>query len=326
MPNIYMHAKFALDIYDRLDIETKYLLIDQKSKLTTFAQSMDPLFLYDIKKIKSKSSFRDFAYYFHKNKSKVFFINLINYIKYNHLEQNPEIMAFLYGFLSHYILDSTFHPYIIFKTGYFDKNDIKTVKYLGKHHLMETYLDKRFILLREKSNPTKYKFYNLLDTSIFSNELITLINIVFKETYDVNKMSKYYYKSIINMKHLYKLLRYDPTGIKCMLYKSTNPFIKNKIPTNIKYISYSYNEKHLEHYLNLEKKTWNYPTNKRKKSNESVIDLYLRALFKCNSLIKEINNYLYKNKKVNLKKLIDNLSYTTGTDCNNKEELKYFES
>lgn len=325
MPNIYMHARFALDIYDRLDIETKYLLIDQKSKLTTFAQSLDSFFIYKIKSFKSKSSFRDFAHFFHKNKSKDFFINLINYIKYNSLENNPEIMSFLYGFLSHYILDSTFHPYVIYKTGEFNKDNPNSYKYLGKHHLMETYLDKHFILLREKTNPIKYKFYNLLDTSHFSKELNTLIDVVFKETYDVNKMSKFYYESLINMKFLYKHLRYDPTGIKELSYKLINPFIKNKIPTNIKYVSYHHHEKGLEHYLNLDKKNWNYPTHKSKKSNDSVIDLYLKALFKCDNLIKDINDYLYHNKKIDLYKIIDNLSYATGIDCNSNKELKYFE-
>ena len=323
MPNIYMHARFALDIYDRLDIETKYLLIDEKTKLTTFAQSLDPFFLYSIKN--SKSSFRDFAHYFHKNKTKEFFVNLINYIKYNNLEKNPEVMSFVYGFLSHYILDSTFHPYIIYKTGQLNKNDSTTYKYLGKHHLMETYLDKRFILLREKIKPTKYKFFNLLDTTSFSKELNSLIDIIFKETYDANKMSKFYHKSIINMKFLYKHLRYDKTGIKELFYKLIDPIIKNKIPTSIKYVSYHYHENSLEHYLNLDKKTWNYPTHKNKKSNDSVIDLYLKALYKCSNLIKEINDYLYHNKRIDLNRLIDNLSYATGIDCNSNKELKYFE-
>ena len=325
MPNIYMQSKFILDIYDKLDLNTKYLLIDQKNRLTTFAQSLDPLYLYDIKKLKKKSSFREFAYFFHQNKTSDFFINLINYIKYNNLENNPEIMAFLYGFLSHYILDSFFHPYVIYKSGQFNKNNKDTYKYLGKHHLMETYLDKEFIKLRENINPNKYKIHKLLNTNHFSKELNDLIDITFKETYNVNNMSKFYYKSINDMRFLYKHLRYDPKGIKVFFYKIISPITNYKIPTNIKYISYHYHEKNLNHYLNLEKKKWNYPTHKSIKSNDSVRDLYLKALEKCINLIKEINNYLYKHKKVNLNKLIDNLSYQTGVDCNKNQELKYFE-
>ena len=325
MPNIYMHSRFILDIYDKLDLNTKYLLIDEKERLTTFAQSIDPFFLYDVKKLKRKSSFRDFAHYFHNNKVKDFFINLINYIKYNKLENNPEVISYLYGFLSHYVLDSTFHPYVIYKTGIFNKEKKETYKYLGKHHLMEPYLDKEFIKLREHINPTKYKIHNLLDTTPFPKKLNDLIDITFKETYNVNNMSKFYYKSIKDMKFLYKHLRYDPKGIKEILYKIISPFTKYKLPTDIRYISYHYNEKNLNHFLNLEKNKWTYPTNKSIKSNDSVRELYLKALSKCMYLIKEINKYLYLDKKINLNKLIDNLSYATGVDCNKKKELKYFE-
>lgn len=323
MPNIFMHAQFALDVYDRLDIDTKCFLVDQKKNLKTFAQSVDPLFLYDIKK--SKSRIREFGHYFHKNKSQEFFVNLINYIKYNHLEHKPEIIAFLYGFLSHYILDSTMHPYIYYKTGLFNKENKKTYKYRGKHHLSEVYLDKYFIKLRKNINPVKYKLYEDLNTESFSKDLKDVIDITFKETFDVNNMSKFYYKSIINMKSLYKLLRYDPHGIKLFFYKIINKLTPNNIAIDFRYVSYYYNEKNLSHYLNLDKKKWNYPTHKSKTYNYSIIDLYLKALHKCTNIIIEINQYIYYNKKINLNELIENLSYATGIDCNKRQELKYFE-
>ena len=325
MPNIYTHSRFILDIYEKLDIDTKFFLVDQKQKLTTFAQSVDPLFLYDIKKLKKTSRLREFAHYFHKNKSNIFFTNLINYIKYNNLEHNPEIISFLYGFLSHYILDSTFHPYVIYKTGKYNKLNQDTYKYRGKHHLMETYIDKYYITIREKINPTKYKIYELLDNKNFSHELTQMIDIVFKETFNVNSMSKFYNKSIKDMRFLYKHLRYDPKGIKEKIYKIMYRLTPIDIPTDIRYISYHYTENDLSKYLNLEHKQWNYPTHKSKKYKYSINDLYLNALFKCITIIKEINEYLYHDKKINFKNLIENLSYESGIDCTKNQELKYFE-
>ena len=325
MPSIFMHAQFVLDVYDKLDIDTKYFLLDQKINLKTFAQSVDPLFLYDITKFKKESRIRDFGYHFHKNNTQEFFINLINYIKYNDLGNNPEIIAFLYGFLSHYILDSTMHPYIYYKTGYFDKNNSNTYKYKSKHHLMEVYLDKYFIRLRKQINPTKYKFYEDLNQIDFSKKLKEVIDITFKETFNVNNMSKFYHKSILNMKKLYKKLRYDPHGIKLFFYKLANKALEKKSSLDFRYVSYYYTEKNLEHYLNLDKKRWNYPTHKSKKYNHSIIDLYLQALHKCKKTILEINEYIYNNKDIDLKKLIENVSHNTGIDCNKPQELKYFE-
>ena len=42
-------------------------------------------------------------------------------------------------------------------------------------------------------------------------------------------------------------------------------------------------------------------------------------------MIQEINRFLYYDEKINLKKVIGNLSYVTGKDCDKKKELKYFE-
>ena len=41
-------------------------------------------------------------------------------------------------------------------------------------------------------------------------------------------------------------------------------------------------------------------------------------------MIQEINQYIYYDKKINLKKVIGNLSYETGKDCSKKREIKYF--
>ena len=49
-------------------------------------------------------------------------------------------MAYLYGMLSHYVLDSTVHPFIIYKTGNFNKKNKETYKYNHLHNEMESYI------------------------------------------------------------------------------------------------------------------------------------------------------------------------------------------
>ena len=85
------------------------------------------------------------------------------------------------------------------------------------------------------------------------------------------------------------------------------------------------NTKDKKHFLNLEHNKWYNPTDKRTKSNESYLELYTKALYKTNNMIHEINQFFYYDKKINLKKVIGNLSYETGKDCDKKRELKYFE-
>ena len=324
MPATITHAYFANDLYDVLPIGLKKLLMDDKQKLRTFAQSTDPLIFYNLLKRKDKK-IRDFQGYFHTNKSGEFFINLINYIKYNNYYKNSEVMAFLYGFLSHYILDSKLHPFIFYKTGLFNEDDPTTYKYRNKHEYMENFLDNYMIKQKEGINPYKFKFYDFwYNKDKFSKELTEVIDYTFKETFNIENFSKYYYKSLNDMHKSLKYLRYDKYGIKMFIYKSIDK-LSNPKSFKLQAVSYHTSLKDENNYLNSNHNTWIHPTTKREKHNESFIELYRIALDETLNMIKEINKYLKDQKKVNLKKLIKNNSYLTGKDCNNKNILKYFE-
>ena len=324
MPATITHAYFANDLYDVLPIGLKKLLRDDKQKLRMFAQSTDPLIFYNLLKRKDKK-IRDFQGYFHTNKTGEFLINLINYIKYNNYYKNSEIMAFLYGFISHYILDSKLHPFIIYKTGIFKEDDPNTYKYRNKHEYMENFLDNYMIKQKEGINPHKFKFYDFwYSKDNFSKELIEVIDYAFKETYGIENFSKYYIKSLNDMYKSLKYLRYDKYGIKMFIYKSVDKFTNPKT-FKLQGISYHTDLKDKNNYLNANHTTWIHPTTKREKHNESFIELYRIALDETLNMIKEINKYLKDQKKVNLKKLIKNNSYLTGKDCKNKNNLKYFE-
>ena len=59
MPATITHSYFANDLYDVLPIGLKKLLMDDKQKLRTFAQSTDPLIFYNLLSKKDKK-IRDF--------------------------------------------------------------------------------------------------------------------------------------------------------------------------------------------------------------------------------------------------------------------------
>lgn len=324
MPATFTHALFADDIYDELPIGLKKLLIDDKASLRMFAQSTDPFIFYKLGNKKGKK-IREFQSHFHKNKSQEFFLNLINYIKYNNYYQNKEIMAFLYGFISHYVLDSTVHPYVHYKCGYVKKDDPSTYKYKNQHEYMENFLDNYLIKQRKNIDPYKYKFYDYcFMLKPFSKELVEVIDYAFKETFNFNNFSTYYYKALKDMYFYLKYFRYDRYGIKMFIYKSVDRFTKPNM-FRLEAISYHRPLKDVNNYLNLNHQEWCHPCLKREKHKESFIELYAMALKEAMRIIRDVNNYLKGTKKVDLKKDFKNLSYSTGKNCDNKNELKYFE-
>lgn len=325
MAGTITHAYFALDLYDRLSIRSKELLVDKKEYLKLFAQNTDILFFYNITNLKKGKKVREFGYKSQKIKTYEFFSTLINYIKYNNHQYNPQVISYLYGMLSHYVLDSTTHPFIIYKTGNFDKNDKETYKYNHLHNEMESYFDNYLLTIREGIDPHKFKCYDFcFNVDEFDDSLIEVMDFTYREVFGINNFHKYYLKASKQMKFFYRVFRYDPTGIKKLFYKSVDlvspKSLLRKVP-----LSYHISYKDKKWFLNLEHKKWYNPTDKRSKSNESILELYTKALAKTTNMIQEINQFLYYDKKINLWKVVGNLSYETGKDCDRERKLKYFE-
>lgn len=322
MPATVVHAYFAQDLNDILPKEIKNKL--DVDRLKTFGQSIDSLMFYNLFSILPGKKIRDFQKYFHTNKTQEFFINLINYIKENDYTEDIDVNSFLVGAICHYVLDSTVHPYIYYKTGYFNKNDKSTYKYNNVHTFMETFLDNDMIKRRESINPYKFNISKFsFDTSKFSNELNDTIKYTFKETFDVDNMDKIYYKSLKQMRNSIFIFRQDRYGIKKFFYKLADTFTSKRV-FRFEAISYHYplNDRH--NFLNENHKLWRNPCDYSLTSEESFLDLYLRALKLAKVMICASFDYI-NGKDIELEKVFINKSYITGLDCELDKELKYFE-
>lgn len=325
MPATVTHAYFGMDVYNNLPIGLKELLMDEKKDLRMFAQGMDPFFFYHKISLKNGKKQQDFALYFHTNKTREFFINLVNYIKYNNYYQIPDVMAYLYGFIAHYVLDSTIHPYVFYKTGEWKKTDKETYKYRGLHHNMEVFLDNYLISKREQEKVHSFKFYDYcFEFKPFSKELEEVIDYAFKETFGINEMSNFYKQALKDMHFALKYFRYDKTGVKRMVY-TTCEAITPKFFFPFSVISYHISTDDKKNYLNLDKQEWCHPCLKREKHTDSFDELYDKSLQEALDIIKKVNAYIKDTKKVDLTKVFKNLSYKTGKDCAKDNELKYFE-
>lgn len=321
MAGLLTHAYFTLDLYDKLSIRSKELLLYEKENLKVFSLGNDVLYYYKKKDKKMKA----FSIYTKNNKVYDFLSTLINYIKYNNHQYNPQVISYLYSVLSHYVLDTTINPFIIYKTGIFNKDDSETFKYNMLGEELNVSFDNYLTTIKFGTNPYKFKMYDYcFNVDNFNKELIEVIDFTYKEVFNIDNFHSYYFTSIKDSKEFYKKRRYDPKGIKKKkyhLYDLVHSESKiRKVP-----LSYHTRIDNRDDFFNLYHNTWFNPCEKRIKSNESILELYTKALDKCSKMIQEVNQFLYYDKKINLKKVIGNLSYETGRDCSKKKELKYFD-
>ncbi len=321
MPATVTHAFFTKDIYDILPEEIQSYLDIDRCKM--FGQSVDSLMFYNLFSIFPGKKIRRFQYHFHACQSQEFFLNLLRYMKDNNIK-DKDTYSFLLGFICHYALDSTLHPYIVYRTGVFHKSIPSTHKYNNIHAFMETFLDNDMISRRAKCNPYKFDITGFcFDTKPFSEELNKTIDYAFYNTFQINDMSSIYYKSLKQMKTALRLFRKDRYGIKKFIYKLVDSFTTDGT-YRFEAISYHYPLEDKHNFLNSNHATWRHPAIYNQTSNESFVDLYLKSIKFAKVLMCASYDYL-NNKSIDLEQIFTNLSYISGLDCNDNRELKYFE-
>ncbi|MBO5182826.1 MAG: zinc dependent phospholipase C family protein [Bacilli bacterium] len=320
MAGTITHAYFASDVYNKLDESIKKNLSNYKENLKTYSQGHDIFFF-----ITNFNKTRKIGNYMHKHNTRDFFKNMITYIYDNDLQNNYEIISFLYGYICHYSLDSIVHPYITYKSGIFNKKRKETYKYNTKHSNMENYIDAYMINKREGILPNKFKIHKFCFNTKVSKILCKMVNHVYKKTYGFNNMSLYLKQGIFNMRISYRLLRYDPFRLKLKFYKLIDKITSDKT-SKLFPISYAYDLDNDEYYLNLNKKTWCHPRYKDETYNYSFLELYDIATFNALKIINNVNKILYKNDDINnLDNIFLNTSFSSGKDCNDKAKNRYFE-
>lgn len=326
MSSSVTHSYFSIDVYDKVNKNVREGLKHNTRELKVFAQGPDPYFFYDFHLTKRSKRIYEINYSMHHKKVNDHFLSLINYINDKDYYSNCQVMAYLYGQVCHYALDTITHPFTIYNTGIYDNKNRNTYKYNGLHEDMEYYIDTHLIYTREKIFPKDYKVYdNIFNIEKFSNELKDVIDNVTKNVYGFDNVSDIYYKSIMDMKKFYLIFNYDKYGIKKFIYKIMDLVCGNKFVKKSE-LSFHVSPNSKEYYLNNEKNVWNHPCDIMEKYDFSFDELYIKAVNYAVSIINEIDNML-KNKNIDcdkVKNLFGNLDYATGKDCSLNLECKYF--
>ncbi|MDE5539090.1 MAG: zinc dependent phospholipase C family protein, partial [Bacilli bacterium] len=183
MPATYTHHAFTLDVYKTLNDDVKEKLALDIDTFNLFGKSFDALLFGDLK----------LGVYAHNNNVNLYFKNIIQYIRDNNLYDDTQVLAYLYGSICHYVLDSVAHPYIYYKSGKHDVNDKSTYKYKGKHDQIEFMIDA--IIYQERNDKPIYKVNvgKKVFTKIkFNSNLKNIIDYAYLNTFGVNNGYRVY--------------------------------------------------------------------------------------------------------------------------------------
>lgn len=233
----------------------------------------------------------------HNRDSKYFFMFLMSIIKNENGLENPELISFLYGQISHYILDYSFHPYVYYLTGNMKINQI-----IDPHMQLELWLD-NYIMDK----------YGIYDKDFFSKSRI--------DDPKTRRIIDYVYLSVF--KCLFASNKYD-IGINALKSFESNRFSEKhpKIADFVGDITYEKKKKMIEWFLNRDRKTWLQPFS-GEEHKESLRELWNNAVALYIEAIEDVNRYLYDGKALNNKILESNSSYDTALSWKKPKKLIY---
>lgn len=324
MPSITTHHYFSVDVFKNLNQKEQNRINNDLTIFHTFAQSHDYLFYYTFN-FKNASKIKNIGRCAHHNNTQDYLINIVKAIKNNKLENNSQALAYLYGSITHYCLDTTCHPFIFYKTGVYRSYNPNTKKFHGEHTHMEKDIDAIFYKRNTGKNYNHCKLNKeIIKKPIFSPELTNLISSVYKETYNEDNIGYFYYKGIKHAKIINNIIFQDFLGIKRFFY-----ILFDKVTNNAFGSLKSYSNHLLKpniDFLNNEHKPWNNPANKDLVYTYSFDDLYNISLKKSLKIIRACNKVIFKDGNIeSLKKVIPNIDYSTGLPIEDDLRMEHFE-
>ena len=221
-------------------------------------------------------------------------------------------ISYIYGYLTHYILDKESHPYIYS----LQKNLRSKYKYrssIALHKSIETHIDSLLLLKFKNLKPYEFKDYLYINLSnheliIFSDMYSYLVSSVYEKSISGDDIKK----SFRTFKKVEKKINSSPNILSKIYLNIKNKTAKNSFINNEVYSNYTHC---INDLLNENHNKWVDPFSNQE-SNSSYLDIYKDSLGLYVDLINYLN--LYFDSRISLYSLLvklDNKSFLTNQNC-----------
>ncbi|MFD2042793.1 zinc dependent phospholipase C family protein [Ornithinibacillus salinisoli] len=298
MPNIWTHMLFCEDVVDSIGKPNPFPTYERYMNLGS--QGPDPFFYHNFWPWVEDDPIQNIGSLIHRKQCGSFLMDLIVEAK----NASDEVRAYVFGFVTHHILDRNTHPYIHYRAGY------KGNKHQKLEVLIDTLMMERYKNFKTWKLPV-YKEINVGDT--FHEEIKQLLHDNIQKHYSSFDQDTTHYieKAYRDMKLALRILA-DPLGWKNVFFKPlVSSFSHRPIDNNVD-------------YLNLDGSTWYHPAT-NEPSTKSFIDLYEQGRIEAIEIATSILKY-WNNEGISegyLRGLIGDVSYDTGKPLELELENKY---
>lgn len=325
MPGFYTHYLFGTTTYPHMEQNyLKRIISEEKRAYCLGLQGPDFLFYFLPSYLFHKQNLGSIL---HEQRTGSFLFHLVKICdSFKNPAQRQIAEAYTAGFLGHYYLDCTCHPYVYNMTGFHMK---KSQRYYSRHIEFETELDRVLLDHYLHCRPSQLPQYHLIRLSAQQWDVVsTLLSQAIYLTFPDKINSYSILKAATLSMRLGTFLLSDKHGLKRpavrkleQLFWGYHP-ISPLIPTDTPKIT--------RDVCNMERQTWHNPWKPDQTSRATFFELfdqaredYLAALTKADSLFAARTDRYDPRLLRELKNTLGNRNYHSGLPCENESKGRY---
>ncbi len=336
MAGLFSHLIAGKSTSLMLDIDHRRIISENKEAYYLGTQGPD-LFFYYYTRILYKSM-RPLGQMLHKERVGKFLSELLYHTKHIKNQKQQEVaIAYLLGYMSHYVVDAYTHPYVYFNAGFSTRKKFKLSPLNSYYHrVIEDNIDK--VLLNyyyfnasehhkeigiDIEHPKKTRqirhYFKMPKENI--GVIATLLKTAIHHSYDINIDSSRVNAAINQMILTLTVLETNPTiGRKLSILEDNTQFSE----IDIEKIKIFQDVQCTEDYFNFEHRTWHAPWDLSIKSTHSFFDLLSSAINESTDIFNDVLNYIDGKISFNdVMDVIQNRSLAHGADCVENIAFKY---
>lgn len=275
MPGFTTHYLFGIDAYRRMGFSRARKNIEQNHAAFALGlQGPDVFFYYFPGYLFGWTNLGALA---HDKNTGAFFSYLLE--SRTLFEHSPRALAiadaYICGYLGHYTLDCTVHPYVYAFTNYDPKNKKTNSEYFGQHAYFETELDKVLLWDKKQKKPSEFCQASTIHLKPLQKHVISkMLSYAYSHTYYNIVASPRIIRQAFWWMEFGVRAIHDPSGQKKVLTRFTERLTLHRAYLSPMLASDTY--RFVEDPMNEAKRTWTHPWTGQK-TTATFTDLYKKA-------------------------------------------------
>jgi hypothetical protein len=265
MPGFITHYLCAQAVLGQVTPEAQSILVRQKNLYNIGAQGPDIFFYYLPGFLKKRT--RGTGEMIHNGSIGDFILEMADNIR-----GSEGLFSYTAGFLTHYALDASAHPYVYAKTSSQNRTPMQN---RVDHRKLETTIDVLMLKLMSGEKPARYKLWQLIHAD--AAQMLTAARAVssaLKTIYGKNVRPPEVYKAMRYMVQFTRVLQSGKGRRKRLMELAENAVFRTGLVSSIIHDQDIYDD---ADYLNIKKSDWHAPWDRHTRKNDSFVELFQSA-------------------------------------------------